>query len=625
MPDAPSPPPVLSAHGGGDDPEDVIQPSSHEAATADEATLPFVLGGAWRRPPSRAAILSWAVIIVGFALPLPGLFRGAGNVQDESMMLVFPGRLLKGDLPNEDFLSLYGPGAIHVLAGWYQLVGSSLTAERFVGALQLWAVVTAGHALLRPFGRVAAVTAATTLMLLMLTSTGLAAIAWPGAIGMSLWSLVFGIRALHLTGTAHTRALVVAGLLVGVALSYRPDLVVALGLAWMLLWRLHKWNWRPAVAMLVGLTSMWVHLILVGLPAAWRGIVTEPIFALRPGRNLPRPPSWHWVDGALQSLGEHPYPSSWWQLPALSAPQQMFFWFWLVLIVDLGVPLVVWWWIRRRGMSPSLVVLAAGALFGLGLVGQALQRPDSTHLAWGGAVSFALLPGLIAYTLQHRRSRGDASVARRPRLVAAAPALAMAGILLVVCPYSTYRSYLVDARITVGSLSAGFPVQRGDRHFNLTNQEQRTAAQGAVDRLDALAQPGDRLVVAPVDMRRTVFGEVFFYYLFPDLTPGTYFIEMDPGIANSDDSSLADDVRSADWLILSNFWTGWYEPNDSAEYGSSRPNQVVADDFCLVGNYEDALILLYRRCGQGDGIDPVTIGRGPEEIARMEATRRARS
>ena len=29
-------------------------------------------------------------------------------------------------------------------------------------------------------------------------------------------------------------------------------------------------------------------------------------------------------------------------------------------------------------------------------------------------------------------------------------------------------------------------------------------------------------------------------------------------------------------------WTGWDEPNDSAEAGSDEPNQVVADDYCMV-------------------------------------------
>ena len=90
---------------------------------------------------------------------------------------------------------------------------------------------------------------------------------------------------------------------------------------------------------------------------------------------------------------------------------------------------------------------------------------------------------------------------------------------------------------------------------------------------------------------------------------------MDPGLADQEGSSLAADVASADWLLLTNFWTGWYEPNASSEFGSDAPNQVVADQFCLVGNYEDALVLLYHRCDHGDGVSPAGIGIGADRRA----------
>lgn len=101
--------------------------------------------------------------------------------------------------------------------------------------------------------------------------------------------------------------------------------------------------------------------------------------------------------------------------------------------------------------------------------------------------------------------------------------------------------------------------------------------------------------------------------------PATYYIEMDPGLADTEGSSLASDVESAEWLVLTNFWTGWYEPNASVEFGSNAPNRVVADQFCLVGNYENALVLVYRRCTQGDGISPAGIGIGVERRASLDA------
>ena len=69
-------------------------------------------------------------------------------------------------------------------------------------------------------------------------------------------------------------------------------------------------------------------------------------------------------------------------------------------------------------------------------------------------------------------------------------------------------------------------------------------------------------------------------------------------------------------MILTNFWSGWFEPNASSKHGSQAPNQVVADDFCLIGNYQEAEVLLYHRCANGDGVSPAEVG---ERSARVRA------
>jgi hypothetical protein len=116
--------------------------------------------------------------------------------------------------------------------------------------------------------------------------------------------------------------------------------------------------------------------------------------------------------------------------------------------------------------------------------------------------------------------------------------------------------------------------------------------------LDGLARSGERLFVGPQDLRRTWYSDAFFYWMFPELEPSTYYIEMDPGLANEEGSRLADDVASADWVILTGFWNGWREPNSSMDFGSDAPNEVVATQFCEVGSFEEGLILLYRRCAE---------------------------
>lgn len=608
-----------------DAPEDCLADDATSPAAPDPiaASHPFVLGGRWFVRPTLASAAPWLILAVAAAVPLRALWIAGGSF-DEALVLVLPERLIKGDLPNRDFLHLYGPGSLYALAGWYRVFGTTLVAERIFGLLAHSASLAAVYVLLRPFGRRSATYGALTAMLLVLLPTGAAALAWTTAVALGLWSIVFGLRALNLSGRARVPALLAGGLLLGLSLSFRPDMVVALGLAWGLLWWRHRWSWQPLAGAIVGLTSWWVHLFSVGVGTAWRGAFTDPVVNLRPGRNLPRPPSWGFVDGALQAVNEDPFPSSWWGLPALSASQQLFLWFFALIAVNVGVACFAVWRARRSGMQARMLVLAVTALFGLGLTGQAWQRPDSTHLAAGWMVSAALLPVLAGEWLAGR-DLGRTRLARSPRLLAAAPALLVVALFAVVCPYYTFRPYLAAARTSVGNLPSGYEVRNGERTFYVGGEAHRAAVQAAVDDLAAEARAGERLFVGPADLRRTVYNDPYLYHLFPDLTPATYFIELDPGLANAEGSRLAADVASADWVILTNFWTGWFEPNESAEFGSEAPNDVIAERFCLVGNYDDALVLLYRRCAEGDGVQPWSIGIGPLRLAEMEARRAAYS
>jgi len=95
------------------------------------------------------------------------------------------------------------------------------------------------------------------------------------------------------------------------------------------------------------------------------------------------------VDGALQAVAEGVPP--WWGLPAPKASQQLFLWFFAVVIIAIAVPLTAWMQRRRGNDGPRTFTLLAAGIFGLGILPQALQRPDSTHLAWVAVVSWPLL------------------------------------------------------------------------------------------------------------------------------------------------------------------------------------------------------------------------------------------
>jgi hypothetical protein len=589
-----------------------IAPLPDRAETPSEATperaagTPFVAGGRLRWSlRGTAAIVGLLAFVM---LPVRGLYRATGSSMEEGFMLVFPKLVQEGRVPNVDFLHLYGPGSLHVLSVWYRIFGYTLESQRTFGLLQHLGIIFAVYALTRTWGRITAVGCGAIAALLIMTPIGLSALAWHGAVALAMWAIVFALRARH---TGRTADWAVAGVLAGVALTFRPDVVIAVSIALACAAWAHRR--RAAVPVLVGavvgLVPMWVHLAMAGPVNVFDGIVLDPVFRLRPGRELPSPPSWGVVDGALQAVAEGSPP--WWGLPAPAASQQLFLWFFAVIIIAVAVPL--WAWRRRRrGQTDehTMVLLAAG-LFGLGILPQALQRPDSTHLAWVAVGSWPLLAASIVDVRSRRATAraSDSTPHRAPAIIGLGAVLAL---MLVVAPFYTYRHYVLHTRVSAGALPLPFLVERDDRRFWFGDFYVASALNDMVDDLEQLAQPGDRLIVGPADLSRTIYSDVAVYFLFPELEPATYFIEMDPGLADAEGSGLAEDIETADWLVLTNIWTGWNEPNASSDHLSQEANQAVADNFCLVRRYEENLVMIFQRCEGGGGVSPADVpGRYP--------------
>src|SRR5262245_3394322 len=510
---------------------------------------------------------------------------------EEGFMLYFPERMAAGDVANVDFLHLYGPGSLQVLRWWYEVFGNSLRAERTFGLLQHLGILFGLFALARAWGRAAATCVAALAVFYILTPVALPAMAWNGGLALTLWAAVFALRGINLEDPSRRRrAWVVAGVLGGLALSYRPDLVIAVGLVLgvVLAWREQAARRPVLLGLVVGLVPMWIHLVQAGPRAAVRGMLIDPVFHLRAGRELPRPPTWNRLDGALQGVAEEIPP--WWRLPHLAASNALFLWFCVMVLGTLALLGYAIWRRRSGDRSGRSLVLLGVALISIGILPQGLQRPDSAHLLWVTCVSwpFAVVVGT------------DLVAGWRPRIEPRRALLAGTGFALVLTfaftSLFTFRYYLLHTRVGLGQLPSAFPVRRGDRYFYLGDYRAFLAMQAAADQLSASATPGERLFVGPSDLRRTWYSDVFFYWLFPELDPATYFIEMDPGLANKEGSRLASDVPSADWILLSGLWDGWFEPNASIEYGSDAPNQVIRDQFCEVGNYEEGLAVLYHRC-----------------------------
>ena len=304
------------------------------------------------------------------------------------------------------------------------------------------------------------------------------------------------------------------------------------------------------------------------------GMVVETVFELRPGRTLPFPPD---PDKLTSFLNNALLFRNWpWPFPHLSEPKQVFVWVPILFAVTL---FVLWTGHRsRRAQRPNGWLLFLLGLFCLGTMPQVVQRVDTAHLSWVSAVPFGLLPAAL---LEWYRMRDG-----KLGLVRAALPLLPLVIMFTLIPHYSVRWYADYTGQSFGYKTEGIQaITNRGRTFYYGRIDAADAAQAMIADIEQVTEPGERLIVGSGDLRRTPYTETFFYYLLPQLEPGTHYLEMEPGITNADDSGLADELREADVFIASTLYDNWDEPNASMDAGSDEPNQVLADEFCLYQSY----------------------------------------
>ena len=321
--------------------QETVKEAAVPARSVRDDTTSFVLGGSGGlRRRDQGAIGTWigiGVVLVLVAIPLRGLYRFTGGTMEEGFMLYFPERMAKGDVPNVDFLHLYGPGSLHVLRWWYEIFGFSLRAERTFGLLQHVGIIFGLFTLARAWGRAAATCVASLAVFYVLTPVALTAMAWNGGLALTLWSAVFALRRDPHRRTASGAALADRrrARRAGPRLPPRPG-------------DRDRSGSRPAPLAAAGVTPTGSHRARRrpapdvdprragrSARAAVRGMFVDPVFHLRAGRELPRPPSWNRLDGALQGVAEEIPP--WWRLPHLAASNALFLWFFVMVLGTLGL------------------------------------------------------------------------------------------------------------------------------------------------------------------------------------------------------------------------------------------------------------------------------------------------
>jgi hypothetical protein len=533
-----------------------------------------------------------AIVLLALLAPLWAQLHKIGAPQEEGFMLVVPDRVLHGALPHADLAWLYGPASAWFPAAAYRLFGTDVLTARLVGLV--YELVTVGVIFLLGlrWGRVSA-TAASLVAVLFVTTKGLTPLPWNGALPLVLLAVLFGVRALeHVEARAVARrAAFAAGLCAALATVFRADVAIGVVAALVVLgWRSPPWLRRDAiVGFAVGLVPWVVHVAMAGPGTVFRGLVTDPLH-LQPSNEMPVPPNPRIVHGFIESFIYSANPK--WPLPRLSFAAQLTAWFFLIVFA-LVATLAVALWARRRARTVRATLLLALGVLGVGLMPSVVQRADASHLNNLGALVFPALvfAGSEMVTVVHDDRRRTVLDALAATLV----------VVLVAGLTATWTSaaYLDDVLVSAGERdqkAASFSHRGRTFYFAPNNIPE---VRDVVETVERVSKPGERLFVGPQDLRRTPYNDSMIYYLLPQLRPATRFIYMNPAVALHDHDELADDVASADVLVLSRQWDQWKEPNDSVKYGPGTANDVVRDEFCEVplrSEHQTSLYRVYRRC-----------------------------
>ena len=504
--------------------------------------------------------LSLVPLIFLTQLPVWGMYAKPSNTMEEGTLLIGGELVARGWTPHGDFEHLYGPADLWTLAAAFSIFGVSITVERLVGMLYRFLLIGAIFAIARRWGSGVA-TAAAGLAWLLITPFGLIAYSWIAALAFGVASL-----AVALDANESSRRWLVAGLLAGVALLFRADFILALALGvGPLVWSTGRQQKLRFMAGLGGgAVGYIVHLATAGPVAVIEGMFIDPVFRLRSGRRLPIPPNSETADEFFARLDDFIRGPD--NLPGLSRPAQITALFWVTL---LAAVLAVW--LARRDRR-----LLAFSLMAAGTIPQLLQRPTPNHIKFVGVLIFPALAIALARHLRWRTVSGLAAVWVFACLVTVAPHY------MGRVTFETYFDPELGVEPTVAGRS--FTVDLDDAPDLLS----------ILTTLDNFAEPGDSVFVGPEVLARTNYSETFLYHLLPDYEPASYHIQMNPGLANREGGRLAADIEQADWLILTNLFNGWSEPNSSNTDGDLRADAVVESSFCPVASFGPRT--LYGNC-----------------------------
>ena len=442
------------------------------------------------RPATVAALLFAAAALLSGITMLDGI-----QPNDEGLMLQAASRIADGQVPYSDFWWFYPPGQPYLLAGLWELFGSSLLPWRILRvacdagvAVLVWSLARRGGASPR-----VALAAWLCAALAMAYPTG--PHPFPLTLVMALGSLLLLERRPAL-----------AGALAGLAAVWRIEFAAYLCLGALLAYALRPGQrLRPALrfggaGLLVAVVLYLPVVAAAGLDDSFDLLVRYPLEDFSDYQSLPFPFDY---DGPLNTGSIDGFLSD-------SAESLLLFYLPLVLVIGLVASLVA---LALRFERERWWQLAAAA-FAVGMAHYLVTRPDAFHTA-PLAVMVAVL---AAWAL------ADAREVRVRPLVLGATGLAVFAVAYTVVE-GLDRRWL---ELRADYVPLHLPPADGVR----VHPERRDALERAVHSVQARVPPGQPIYVATRRSDLVTSGDPLFYVLADRPNPTRYDIQA-PGVITS--------------------------------------------------------------------------------------------
>lgn len=466
--------------------------------------------------------------------------------QDEGILLLYPSLISENIFPIKDFSVTYPPGNYFLLSFIYNIFGSNVIVERFVGSLYVLLVLAASYMLGTTQSKYVAILSTTSSLvsLILFQSIGPAYAFFISSANL-LFLTYLNIRLLE-NKKPNIFLRICIGLSSATLFYFRQDyaLIGFVVSVHFLFFEKSAKNFAIYFAsFFVSLLPLLYLLIEAGFQNSINDLILN-VLRISPGRVIPLKISIILV--AMISLAAIDFLVS------------------LYLIIN-----------KKNVPRKTVYVSIALSFITLLSMPSAFQRSDVHHLAYVLATVFPVTIVNISNFLNFiKGSRIYSYVDRNIKIYSS-------------IFYMLLFFFFIWSLTNLPKYKTQLVYSRDHDRFIYLEEHKAANVNSIIARISSINTHNCQIFVGPEDLSRTIYNYTYIYFLLPNCKPTTTFLELNPGVANRANSGLPDHIAQAHILVLTTEFKSWIEPNLSGVSGDPISNKVVSNFFLEDSVYGD--------------------------------------